>query len=165
MATTIPDLWAEDITVTVLPPLAVLKAQEGLLAQKTQGLLQAKLTCTESDKLVQYQLDLVAPSLNFYRERLLTATHEKGRYYPVVITAECFLPKAGTFSPISELTAVAVRTMNPSLDQRRAATEEEFIRLVREVLHSADVRSLIQSLIARINELPVRDNGQPQEGP
>ena len=34
----------------------------------------------------------------------------------------------------------------------QAATEQEFIELVRQVLHSSTVRSLIQSLIARSNE-------------
>jgi hypothetical protein len=32
MTPTIPDLWPEDIKVNVLPPIAVLKAQESLLA-------------------------------------------------------------------------------------------------------------------------------------
>jgi hypothetical protein len=156
MASIIPDLWPVDIKVTVLPPLAILKAQEGRLAQRTQGQLQAKLTSVESDRLVQYQLDLIAPSLNFYRERLLTATHERGRYYPVVVTAECFAERPR--NPAAEHDTATMRAVDPSVTQRRAATEEEFTRLLREVLKSDEVRSLIDSLLARINELPPGDD-------
>jgi hypothetical protein len=164
MATAIPDLWSDDIKVNVLPPVAVLKAQESLLARKTQGMLQAKLTTTETDKLVQHSLDLIAPGLNFYRERLLSATHDRDMLYPVTVTAEAFAPK-----PRNTIEAVGmsihgslVRALDPSVIQRRAATDEEFIRLVREVLHSDLVRALIHSLIARING---QNAEQPGNGP
>ena len=42
MTTAIPNLWPDDIKVDVLPPIAILKAQEGLLARMTQGMLVAK---------------------------------------------------------------------------------------------------------------------------
>ena len=150
MITSIPDLWPDDINVKVLPPIAVLKAQEGQLARHTHGLLQAKLTTTETDKLVQHQLDLIAPSLNFYRERLLSATHDREMLYPVTVTAECFAPKSP--NSMQALGAAVLRMMDPSVYQRKAATDEEFIQLVKEVLQSADVRALIHSLIARINQ-------------
>jgi hypothetical protein len=149
MATTIPDLWSDDIRVNVLPPIAVLKAQESLLSQKTQGMLQAKLTTTETEKLVQHQLDLVAPSLNFYRERLLSATHTPELPYPVTVTAEAFEPKS--LNPMQEIGTTLAQALNPSRLQRRAATDKEFIQLVREILQSDTVRALIHSLIARIN--------------
>jgi hypothetical protein len=153
MPITIPDLWSDDIKVDVLHPLAVLKAQEGLLARKTRGLLQARLTTTETDRLVQHDLDLVAPSLNFYRERLLSATHARDKLYPVVVTADCFFPEPG--GPLTPASAMLSRTlnraMNPEVCQRKAATDEEFIELVRAVLQSPEVRSLIHSLVARMN--------------
>ncbi|MGH7172857.1 MAG: hypothetical protein ACRELG_21460 [Gemmataceae bacterium] len=159
MTTAIPDLWSEDITIDVLPPIAILKAQEGLLARKTQGMLEAKLSTTESGSLVQHQLDLIAPSLNFYRERLLTATHDRLMLYPVIVTAECFAPKSevsrGPLAPL-HVTAKALTDMHralvPEVIQRKAATGDEFVELVREVLQSAEVRALISSLIARINQ-------------
>jgi hypothetical protein len=156
MATSIDDLWPLDINLNVLPPIAVLKAQEGLLARHTNGMLQAKLTTTESNNLVQHQLDLIAPSLNFYRVRLLSATHNREMLYPVTVTSESFVPNS------SKISLVAQRLADPSMDQRTAATDEEFIRLVREVLQSAYVRALIHSLIARINQRP--DSSQ-ENGP
>lgn len=151
MTTDIPDLWSDDIKVNVLSPIAVLKAQEGLLGRKTHGMLQAKLTTTETATLVQHQLDLIAPSLNFYRERLLSATHDREMLYPVTVTSETFAPRPQ--NSIQAFSATIARATNPSMFQREAATDEEFIRLVREVLQSPEVRSLTHSLIARINQL------------
>jgi hypothetical protein len=163
MATTIPDLWPDDIKVEVLPPLAILKAQEGLLARKTQGKLQAKLTRTESERLVQYQLDLIAPSLNFYRELLLSARHKRGRYYPVDVTAECLTPKS--LGPTRARGGGMQDDIDSPAVQQRATTDEEFIRLVREVLQSGEVRSLIHSLIARINESASEEERRGERGP
>jgi len=150
MTTAIPDLWSNDIKVDVLPPIAILKAQEGLLARKTQGMLEGKLTTTETEHLIQHQLDLIAPSLNFYRERLLSATHDRQMLYPVTVTADCFRPK-----PKTHLEAIVSSIQNPldqPLPQREAATDKEFVQLVGRVLQSVEVRALIHSLIARINE-------------
>lgn len=149
MATAIPDLWPSDIDLQVVPPLNILKAQEATLAQKTKGILQAKVSTTVTDKLVQYDLDLIAPALNFYRERILSVTHDNGFIYPVRITSEVFDPN--TSMSLSRLQRAM--SADPGRSQRTAATEEEFINLVRQVLQSNDVRALIQSLIARSNEL------------
>lgn len=149
MTTAIPDLWAPDIKVDVLPPLAILKAQESLLARKTQGMLEAKLSTMEAENLVQHQLDLIAPSLNFYRERLLTATHDRTMLYPVTITANCFYPKPRT--QIEAIASQIKNSLDQPLPQREAATDEDFVQLVRQVLQSEQVRALISSLLARIN--------------
>jgi hypothetical protein len=141
MTTAIPDLWSDDIRVDVLPPIAVLRAQEGLLAKKTQGILQAKLMTSESETLVQHNLYLVAPALNFYRVELLSAKHDRELIYPVTVTAHCWFSE---FLPDED----------EEIERRHvAATAEEFIDLVRQALRSTEVRGLIQSLIARSNEI------------
>ncbi len=141
MPTAIPDLWSDDIRVDVLPPVAVLRAQEGLLAKKTQGILQAELLTSASETLVQHNLYLVAPALNFYRVSLLSATHNRKMVYPVTVIARRW------FSEFFPNGSEEIET------KRVAATEEEFIDLVREALRSTEVRGLIQSLIARSNEI------------
>jgi hypothetical protein len=163
MTTAIPDLWPSDIKVDVLPPIAILKVQEGSLARRTQGMLQAKLTTTETETLVQHQLDLIAPSLNFYRERLLAATHDRIMVYPVTVTAGSFAPKPDDGKGLGGHTKSAIDSIGRHLtglggDQRKAATDAEFLQLIRDVLHSEEVRALIYSLIARINQ----DNGEHQ---
>lgn len=152
MSTAIPDLWPDDIRADVRPPVVVLRAQESLLAKKTQGILQAKLLTSESEKLVNHSLTLIAPALNFYRVNLLSATHDQEMVYPVTVTARCwfsdFLPDGGE-----------------EIEKRRvAATEEEFIDLVRQALQSAEVRGLIQSLIARSNENHQRHPASARDG-
>ena len=141
MTTAIPDLWSDDIHVDVLPPIAVLRAQEGLLAKKTQGILQAKLLTSENETRVQHSLFLIAPVLNFYRVEILSAKHDREMIYPVTVTAQCWFSE---FLPDGD----------EEIDKRRvAATAEEFINLVRQALRSPEVRGLIESLIARSNEI------------
>lgn len=150
MSAAIPDLWSDDIRVDVLTPLAILKTQEGILAKKTHGILEAQVTTNYTQKLVQHDLDLIAPALGYYRERILSATHGQDRVYPVTITAESFRPPRKFVGSLGELAP----------NQKIAETEEAFISLVRDVLQSGEVRGLIQSLIARSNE-----NRPPQVPP
>jgi hypothetical protein len=138
MATTIPNLWSDDISVDVLSPLAILRAQAAQLGRMTKGLLKAEVaTTTGTNKWVQHQLDLMAPVLDYYRHRVLTARHHMDMVYPVTVDAECFNDPTGS----------------PELgSSREAPTEEEFIQLVRQALQSNEVKLVIQSLIARSNE-------------
>jgi hypothetical protein len=147
MTKTIPDLWPSDVKVDVLPPIAILEVQEGSLARRTQGMLQAKLTTTETETLVQHQLDLIAPSLNFYRERLLAATHDRIMVHPVTVTASSFAPKPDNGKGLGGHTRSAIDSIRQHLiclgwDQRKAATDEGFLQLIRDVLHSEEVRAL-----------------------
>jgi len=162
VTTTIPDLWSNDIKADVLPPVAVLKAQEGLLARKTKGMLQAEVSTLGSGGLVQHQFDLLAPGLNWYRARVLTATHDAEMLYPVMVTSEAFESPRKTGLNPALLTA-----LDPSRIQRQAATDEDFIELVRIVLQSDRVRSLISSLLARMHpqpsQSPVEDPVPPSQ--
>jgi hypothetical protein len=151
MSTTIPDLWSDDIRVDILTPLVILRSQESLLSRKTQGMLEAKVTTVANETWVQHQLDLLAPALDYYRVTLLTAKHQRDAVYPVTVAAPCFAPKPG---PFSQGPAGSLRFPGgPPPDQREAAGQEEFIELVKQVLRSPEVRAIIQSLIARSNEL------------
>ncbi len=173
MAGTIPVLWSDDISVDVLSPVAILRAQARPLAEKTKGLLRADIESITSDTgRVKHQFDLIAPALGNFRRRVLTATHQKDLVYPVIVEAECFLPEYN--SPISRVAArmQSASSIGPNTlpdGQRLAATDQEFIKLVGEVFRSSQVRSLIQSLIARSNdrenasESPPADPGESPE--
>jgi hypothetical protein len=164
---TIPDLWSDDIKVDVVTPLAILRAQVGSIQRKTKGLLQAEVTTTTSDAgWVRHHLDLIAPVLDGYRHRLLAATHEKDLVYPVKVEAECFRPE-----PAVDIAQVLSTVTKFRKDGRPTAqTEQEFIELVSQVLHSGEVRSIIQSLIARSNErqdrppAPAKSEPEEEEG-
>jgi hypothetical protein len=162
MTIAIPDLWSDDIKVDVVTPLAILRAQTGPISRKTKGILEAEVTTISSEAgRVRHQLDLIASVLDGYRHRLLAATHERDLVYPVTVEAECFKP-APTSGDIGEaLESVTV----PEPDWRpRAYTEQEFIDLVSKALRSGEVRSIIQSLIARSNERMDNARIPPQTG-
>ena len=96
-------------------------------------------------------------------------THKHDLVYPVVVEAECFIPDFTMTMPIAADVFKPTRINKLPENQRRAATDEEFIKLVGEVLRSPQVRSLIQSLIARSNdqriatETPSSANGEDPE--
>lgn len=162
MAATIPDLWPDDIRVDVLTPLAILRTQEALLGKRTKGLIQAEITTANSEKGTQHSLDLVTAALK-YRERVLTAWHGREFIYPVRVAAETFKPKPKNF--IEALTTTELTTLFEGSHVRTAATQDEFVALIREVFRSMEVRSLIQSLLARVNESQGTDEGLLNSSP
>jgi hypothetical protein len=162
MTDSIPDLWSSDIQVRVLTPLAILRAQASLLRRKTQGLVEAVVDTRTSKESIRHHLDLIAPAVNGYRERMLTATHSPNRVYPVTVAAECFFPKGGNAATL----LAAIIDKLPE-NERIAGTQDDFIKLVKEVLQSLQVRGAIESLIAQSNEaksseaVPLESAGQP----
>lgn len=146
MAVTLPDLWSDDIQVSVVTPLVILRSQVAYLERKTQGILRADVATSSSDAWLLHQFDLIAPALRDYRRTLFTAKHNKDMIYPVYVQADCFAPA----NPFAMVSAVAIG--GSPADQRTANTQDEFIDLVRSVFRSGQVRSIIQSLIARSND-------------
>jgi hypothetical protein len=154
MSIEIPDLWSEGIRVDVLSPLAILRGQENLLRKRTKGILEAIITTTNGVTQLEHHFDLLAPLLQ-YRERLLTARHKIKLVYPVEVIADVFVPKENQSFPALPISPIykALGSFKLPANVRVAATQEEFVKLIREVLHSPDVNALAQSLIAKSNEL------------
>ena len=174
MATSIPILWSDDIKVDVLTPLVILRAQQEPLRRMTQGILEAEITNVISEKLIRHNLDLVAPALGNYRRRVVTVTHFADQVYPVRVDAatrkrrvESQGPLLPWSSPLGAETRETLRKFSEDFPTKaepktegepepelspNAATEDQFIKLLGDIFHSDEVRSLIQSLIARSNE-------------
>jgi hypothetical protein len=165
MTATIPNLWPDDIKVDVLPPLVILRAQASKIHQLTKGVLLGEVTSIEgSDGFVTHRLDLIAPALDNRRVRILSATHREG-FYPVVIEAECYRPKARSVAEMMHLGTLfdmKVGTTWPDATNWRpvAAGQSEFVKYIGEVLKSKEVRAVIDSLLALSNE-----KNQPAEEP
>ncbi len=155
MTTTIPDLWPDDIRVDVLAPLVILRTQESNLRRRTQGILEGHVSTVEDNGLIYHKLDVFAPALGYSRT-VLAAKHGHDSPYPVTVISQAFVSKPKAI-PIP-----AMPFERPD-NERDAATEDEFIKLVREVLQSGHVKAIVQSLIARSNEL--RELLQPPEAP
>ena len=158
MPATIPSLWPDDIKVDVLPPLTILKLQAAKLHGITKGILDAEVTTvTGPDDLVTHRLDLIAPTLDGRRTRVLVAT-QRTEFYPVVLEADCYRPKDSypfgrSLAAISEVVAGMSAEWPRSNDWRPAANDQdEFLKRIAEVLRSPTVRSIIDSLLALSNE-------------
>lgn len=129
MAREIPILWPQGLNPDVLTPLAIMRVQESALAKLTRGVLTSEVTVNTAKDEVSIGLDLVAPALGNYRQRILNVKHKKGQVYPVELEAACF-----------------------SGFRRPAMTDEEFIAALQEVLSSGTVQSQMLSMMARSND-------------
>lgn len=167
MPATIPSLWPDDIKVDVLPPLTILKLQAAKLHGITKGILDAEVTTvTGPDDLVTHRLDLIAPTLDGRRTRVLVAT-QRTEFYPVLIEAEVYRPTKVSAQAVRNLAmqgmaaAMGVDTRSeyptrdwpPVNDWRPVANnQDDFLKRIAEVLRSPTVRSIIDSLLALCNE-------------
>ena len=167
MPITIPNLWPNDIMVDVQPPLAILRAQAEKIGEITHGILTAEVTTvTGHEDFAVHRLDLIAPKLDGRTHRLLSATHRTD-FYPVVIEADVYRPTRISKQAVDKLvlenlaakvgidtrTEYPLRAWPPVDDWRPTASDQdEFVKLVGEVLKSSAVRSVIDSLLALSNE-------------
>lgn len=104
----------------------------------TQGLIETHITVTTGDKgEAVYQLDIVAPALGGYRHRLVAISHLKDMVYPVK-----FILSPDQDMGLTWLIANSI-----------AATEAIFLEKLGQVLQSKEVNAVIQSIIARSNEI------------
>ena len=127
----IPILWpAEALRVNVLTPYAILSRQASELSRMTKGVLRGEVAKVDQSREIgetELQFDVVAPALGNVRRRIATIVHAKDAVYPATIRE---LPKRDGF----------------------AATEEEFMKLLKDRLQVGDVVSTLQSLIAQSGE-------------
>jgi hypothetical protein len=143
MPPTIPNLWPEDIKVDVLSPLAILRAQAGLMGQMTRGLIEAEVTTTATEHgRVEHQLDLIAPALDGYRQRILIASHDEESVYPV---------------------GLYWYETDDNMEDGDAYNDDEFIQAVGKALRSGAVRAVIASLIYRSNERTATTTGEHEQ--
>lgn len=146
MAQRIPNLWSEkDVKVEVLSPVAILHTQAANLETMTKGLIEAEITMLSNERgETLYNLDLVAPALGGYRHRLFGISHKQDMVYPVKFVLE----STQTFPLFARLNGKG----------EIAETEAAFLEKLGEVLQSSTVNAVIQSLIARSNEVQAAHN-------
>lgn len=145
MSVSIPNLWGDKLRPPSVSPTAVLRAQAGLLEEVTDGILEGEGEGERKGRQIELHLDMVAPSLERYRIRLLTVRHLMDRPYPVTVES-AFFPAPPPPRPAGK--------RNPRGDPhtRQAADHKAFLELLRSILQSDEVQKLAQSLIARSND-------------
>lgn len=173
MGTTMTSLWPDDIKIDVLRPATILKIQADGLARLTHDLVRAAVTTTTGyEDFVVHRLELIAPRLDDRRYGVLNATH-RADFYPVLLEADCYRrirrprqPRPNSSAAqaavlahaLGELAGAVADAANgpppwPPDDWRPvAANQDEFVKLVGEVLRSREVRAVIESMIALSNE-------------
>lgn len=134
-----PDLLPWDFAPQeVLAPESILKHQAELIGQKSGGRLRGEVERTEAEEDLTLGLLVVAPLLD-YAVRLLSCRHQRVLPYPTTVYSDAFsYPKY-------------------------ANVENEFRKLIKEVLASNYARSVFQSLIARIGDRTDESEGTANE--
>jgi len=166
VALAIPDMW-QDLNLNIVAPKTILDQQVEYLQSKGKGVLGAEVTTvTGTEDFVIYRLDLIAIQLGGQRYRILVATH-RTEYYPVQIEADCFRPKTKSSAVKNLVSGFMDReyteslTWPPENDWRVIArSQDDFMDKLKTILRSAEVRSVIDSVIARTNELQLTSNGK-----
>jgi len=123
-------LWSPDIRPGILAPRGILDSQAKALREQTGGLLAGDVRAVfdEAEGAAYLTFDLLVPALHNERHRILMVRSRGDRVYP------CHLDADG-------LRAAEI-----------AHSDEEFQAIIRDVLHSGEVKSLALSLIARARD-------------
>jgi hypothetical protein len=175
MLETIPNLWsAAELKPKVVTPAAILRAQASQLSRMTQGVLEAEVTVLHSnDNQVVLGLEIIAKSLHGYRHRLLSVRHDQEEVYPATVFSGVFQetktvkepnPLIQQFGGTLRDTVGSRGTNNPlfdpierevttKLEKKIAYSEEKFVAILKEVLQAPATIAMLQSLIARSNEV------------
>ncbi len=135
------DLWPDAIQVAPLTPLRILRLQADRLREKTQGRLVAEVLSAGKGSPVAvpnewgptfvHRFEIVAGALNGYRHQLVVCIHQQEFAYPVLVVAG---------------------GRSEDGDGDLASSQEEFMRIMKDILNSKQTVALISSLLARIAE-------------
>ena len=117
-------LWKIPDTTHLRTPVTVLKEQASALTDATEGILVGEVRTNpgSTQEQLQYSLEIVVPSLNQYRYRVITLVQPLGMY------------------PLNILVG------NVS---SRVSNEEELIKKLGEILGSERVQRVLASLITQ----------------
>jgi hypothetical protein len=128
----IPNLWPTDrINLATATPRLILQAQAQRLEQMTQGLLSGRIQTVEGEGgMIETTFEVLAGRID-RSHLLLSVRHEEEMVYP----ARLYDPFEG--------------------EGRYLRTQAEFVEGVKRTLHSQEVISVIESLIAMSLEASV----------
>lgn len=146
MTEAIPNLWPRKFSRGILTPLAVLRVQAAKFKEMTDGLLEAEVT-SETNQLEDggtysvHTLELIARPLDSYRRTILSAQHDQPGAYPVTL----FSDFVGGYSD----DWVQYEDNEPA---STCGSQEELFKRLSDVFGSNSLTTLIESLIAQIND-------------
>lgn len=143
MTATIPNLWEGKFSQHTVSPLAVLRTHAANFNSQSGGLLRAEVEhrtdLRDSDLFRVISFEIVAPGLD-YRQGVLTAEHLEQGAYPVQVFS----------SYLGETREIRDRAADPR--SRTCLSQERLVEVLREITESNQLMTLIESLIAQIND-------------
>jgi hypothetical protein len=117
------DLWGTDFEADdILPPITIMKEQAALLGRKTKFVVVADIETENVGKEIVHHFSLIARALDNYKYFLFRLKHEID-IYPVTVY----------WPPRSY----------------EAKDEEEFTKLLGEILSSENTTKIIRSMLAQ----------------
>ncbi|MBM4038919.1 MAG: hypothetical protein FJ290_10430 [Planctomycetes bacterium] len=133
------DFWPTIRAPKLRMPVGILRQQASALGRKTKNIVIAKVVSDQEGKNFVHALELVAPVLGNYTYVVLTVQH-----------------------PIS---VYPMRVIDHLRDDqvREARTEEDFMGILREILSSAEMKRLLEVLLAQSESLKPRAHPVAQE--
>lgn len=137
------DLWREDIgLMTPKAPVAVLQEQAALLGQKTQNVVQAKVSPQRGGGIssFSYSFNIVAVGVGAYTYRLFTIYHDI-ELYPVEFYLDGEI--AREILGISDETKTVIKV----------ESEEALIKLLGKVLKAKKTVRIINALLSQADYL------------
>ncbi len=149
MAVAVPNLWPETLKPVTISPIAVLRTQAAHLKERTGGLLEAHVTTRTFQRwkdeenrplIAEHEFSITAPRLG-YRRGIFTVEHDYPGAYPAVLSSWFLKPVGHLKEPIDE-----------EMPSEFCFSQSEFLAVVGKVLQSRHMSSLLESLIAQIND-------------
>ena len=139
------DVWPDVINAFIQPPRMVMDLTLAGLENKTNRLLKSSSYTTKANDLAIHTFSVIAPALNDFEQELVRIRHQLDVYYP------CFV---STSSPDNVIASELNLNYEPGKGIR-AANDQELKQILKKVVNSKDVTTLLVSLLARSNELYV----------
>jgi len=138
------DLWPEEIKAAeILTPVAIVRQQGEILGERTRNLLLGKVRETRVSvrSAFSYSFNIVAPTMSYEYELF---EFEYGLdLYPVIVKVEEEIGLDVLRGKRSGSIAGPLRVIE-------AASEDEFLDLLKAILNARKTRKLISTLLAQI---------------
>jgi len=150
------DLWPDDIghVSKISTPATILKEQASLLGQKTGNLILAEVVLLEQDfgrsEEFNYAFLIVAPTLNDYRYRLFTISHDI-TLYPVKFHCDADLTQQiGSSESVGgkDYLNALLRGEPPALV---AKSEDELLEILGRILGAEKTRRVIAAILSMVS--------------
>ena len=166
------NLWPAT-KINVLSPIAILRQQATYLREATQGILEAEVAVVKGEPWTITSFWIIAPALDRYRFELFKIAHNVTDPYPVQISCAGlfatdrinlreFLVTYAEFDTPFTVSNPEDEPDDPITDTILvvASSQDDFMRILENILASPRTERTLHSLIARTNDMGLEPVGR-----